>query len=371
MSEAVRQTLVIVGIIPISWILLKLIFKKSIMFKFSFITVSFTLLVSYSSMMHVILGGYSQFIITPLNILLGVIVYMYINKLLRVPLEKSIHQVKELSEGKLDNDLIASVSFDEIGLLNNSIMNLTNTLKEVITDVNLHSHSLLGASSHVSSASQQLSHGANEQASSIEEVSSTMEQISANIEQNTSNAQQAENVSFAASKSIVMVAEKAQKAVEANKAIFEKITLINDIAFQTNLLALNAAVEAARAGEHGRGFAVVAAEVRKLAENSKKAAAEIVGLAQLGLKVSEEAGTLLFQTIPQIENTSKLIAEIAAASIEQNNGTGQVNSAIQQLNGVTQQNAAASEQFATNAEELSAQALQLQNSISFFKIAQN
>lgn len=103
-------------------------------------------------------------------------------------------------------------------------------------------------------------------------------------------------------------------AVDANKDIANKISIITDIAFQTNILALNAAVEAARAGEHGKGFAVVAAEVRKLAERSKLAADEIVTLAQKGLDLSQGAGKVMEEVLPKIQNTTKLVQEITAAS---------------------------------------------------------
>lgn len=157
------------------------------------------------------------------------------------------------------------------------------------------------------------------------------------------------------------------QTVGAMKQVAEKISIIEEIARKTDLLALNAAVEAARAGEHGKGFAVVASEVRKLAERSQTAAAEISRLTRDGVQTAEAAGGLLSKLVPDIQKTAELVREIAATSNEQSTGANQVNKAIQHLDQVVQQNSAASEEMASTAEELSEQAEVLQSSISFFK----
>jgi len=155
-------------------------------------------------------------------------------------------------------------------------------------------------------SSQQMSEGATEQASSAEEVSSSMEEMAASIQQNTENARETEKISRKAAKDIEETSKAVGETVNSMKTIADKISIIGEIARQTNLLALNAAVEAARAGDHGRGFAVVAAEVRKLAERSQQAAAEIDAVSKSSVEIAQKSGKMLNEIVPDIRKTPTL-----------------------------------------------------------------
>ena len=242
-------------------------------------------------------------------------------------------------------------------------------LSQVVTEVNGSAEALAGASEEVSATAQSLSQAASEQAAGVEETSASMEQMTASISQNTENAKITDGMATKAATEATEGGEAVKATVVAMKQIAQKIGIIDDIAYQTNLLALNAAIEAARAGEHGKGFAVVAAEVRKLAERSQIAAQEIGTVASSSVELAEKAGRLLDTIVPNIRKTSDLVQEITAASEEQSSGVGQINGAVTQLSQTTQQNASSSEELAATAEEMSGQAEQLQQAMSFFKLA--
>ncbi len=287
------------------------------------------------------------------SILLFIIINTFISKSITKGIKLSVDFAEDISSGDLTKNLHLNRK-DEIGQLVKALQNMKVRLQCIIAEV-------LSGANQISSASQMLSAGASEQAASTEEVSSSMEQMIANIEQNTENASQTEIIANKAAKEISIGNTSVLQTVKSMQEVAEKISIIEEIAEKTDLLAINAAIEAARAGEHGKGFAVVAMEIRKLAERSQSAAADINSMSRSSVKVSKEAGDKMTDIVPEIEKTSSLVQEIAAASKEQAAGADQVNSALQQLNQTNQTTA-------SNAEELAAQAEILKDAVAFFKV---
>jgi methyl-accepting chemotaxis protein len=217
----------------------------------------------------------------------------------------------------------------------------------------------------------EMSQGVSEQAASSEEATTSIREMATAIRQTAENAGQTERIAADTAQNAIEGGRVVTETVAAMKDIAERITIIDEIAYQTNLLALNASIEAARAGQHGRGFAVVATEVRKLAERSAVASKEIGDLSRTSVQLAEKAGKLLERIVPDIQRTANLVGEISVASRQQSGGTEQLDRAIQQLDKVTQQNAASAEELSATAEELSGQAKSLQDSVAFFRIAED
>jgi methyl-accepting chemotaxis protein len=354
---------------PLSAILLRKNFGKSIL-----VTTGFWICVAmiFDCVLFYYVGklGYVHlFWAVPISTLFIVIVFEILKKKIKKPLVASVMKLKEISLGnlnfKIDQKLLDQN--DELGLLSNGINDLINNLDKVLGDIRLNSENIASASVNLDSASRQISETTNVQAASIEELSSSMEEMVSNVEQSKDNSQQTEKIAQLSAEGIREVASSSEKSLNSVRTITEKIEIINDIAFQTNILALNAAVEAARAGEQGKGFAVVAGEVRKLAERSNEAANQIFDLSKETLHLTEQAVIKLNSIVPEIEKTAKLVQEITASGLEQNNGAVQINLTIQQFNQVSQRNALSSEELATSAMDLANWAKRLKELIAYFK----
>ena len=300
-----------------------------------------------------------------LLILAVILIRWYTNMTIK-PIEKIEGHISKISNGDLTN-YVDVESNDEIGRMAQNLNTMTAQLKDIINGIITGAETIYAGSNEMSGVSQMMNDGASKQSAATEEVSTAIEEMAATISQNNDNANATEKIAENALQNIRLTDDASHKSMEAMKDIAQKISIIDEIAFQTNILALNAAVEAARAGEQGKGFAVVAAEVRKLAERSSKAAAEIDSVSHSAVAVSENAAELLKNIVPDIEKTTELVREIAASCNQQTSGIDQINKSMQQLSEVTQQYAASAEEMASTSENLAAQGTTLKESVAYFK----
>jgi len=181
------------------------------------------------------------------------------------------------------------------------------------------------------------------------------------------------------------IASRILALAEQAQAIGDIITTVNDISEQTHMLALNASIEASRAGEHGRGFAVVAAEVKALADQSKKATAQVrqilgqIQKATQGAVMTTEEGTksvsaatrVVLQTGGTIQTLGDLLgqasltaAQISASANQQATGIGQIRQAMRDVSQATQQTLTSTRQTEKAMQDLNGMGQKLKGLLS-------
>jgi methyl-accepting chemotaxis protein len=306
--------------------------------------------------------------------LLALAIAWRLSRMVLLPVSDLSRASCALAEGNLSIELAATettaqgeIVGDEISQMSANFSVLVDRLKQTIGNAVRFAEVLAVASQQVSTSSLSLSQGNSQQAASVGETTASLEEMSASITQNADSTRKMERIAAKGATDAAESGRAVAETMKAMRAIAQKVSSIEEIAYQTNLLALNAAIEAARAGEHGKSFAVVAAEVRRLAERSKAAAKEVGGLAGVSVAVAQRSAELIEDLVPSIKNTADLVQEMAASSGEQSSGIAQINRAMLLVDQVTQRNAAASEELAATAEEMAAQAQSLQQMLSFFR----
>jgi methyl-accepting chemotaxis protein len=310
-------------------------------------------------------------------------------------------------------DLSSTVSHkgdDEIGELSQAFNNMLSNLRRLIRQIANNSEQVAASSEelHASAdecakAAEQVSYtvvgvaaGAEKQVTATSETTHSVQQMAAALQQVAVNAQSVSAISqktaetaVSGAKDIINAVQQMQsisttvnesstvvkKLGQRSQEIGQIVDVISGIANQTNLLALNAAIEAARAGDQGRGFAVVAEEVRKLAEQSGKAAERIARLIReiqgetdravismetgtkevsVGADVVNRAGASFESIQKAIQNVVAQVQEITAVTSQMATNSGQIVKAIEHVEQIARESAGSTQTISAASEEQNA-----------------
>jgi len=267
----------------------------------------------------------------------------------------------------------------ETARVGQAINHLMEKFRSIISDATRSSENIADASNALSASSKQVNQSSAAQADAASTVAAAVEEVSVSVSETAANARSAgeivEKSRAGTEGALVVMTETVQnvngiaaliresdtnvgRLDESSKRIGGITQVIREVADQTNLLALNAAIEAARAGEQGRGFAVVADEVRKLAERTSKATAEIAAIigdiqSHIGKTVTgmRQANTQVGKSLELVGRTETALHRIGDDSREVASNVQNIVDAIREQDAAIQQVAVNIEKIAQMSEE--------------------
>lgn len=257
-------------------------------------------------------------------------------------------------------------------------------IRRIARQMNASASAIAASTIEITTTIEQQERTTMQQASSVNQTTTTMDELAASSRQ---SAEQAEASAAGARQVLLLVDGRTQEGQFSQSSLREKVgdiaaqilhlseqtnqigtisTLVSDLASQTNMLALNAAVEAVRAGENGKGFAVVAAEIRKLADQSKRSA-EKINVLVVDIQKSTNSTVMVTgegtKTVEKIVDAIRTIAvngqQISLTSNQQAIAVQQVVEAMNSLNIAARETASGISQIKVGTQRLNDAAQEL------------
>ncbi|MDR0490675.1 MAG: methyl-accepting chemotaxis protein [Oscillospiraceae bacterium] len=334
-------------------------------------------------------------------VVFALIIALTLSRSISKPLNRIVSLAKRAGDGDLT---IKSTDFgyegrDEMGSMVSALADMVQSQSSTMTNIVKIAEDLAGGANNLSAISEETNASMEEIKASISQAKILSESNGAALEESNAGVEEmsagADTVARSATDSAAFIAQttdasnnaidtvrnvisgmhdvdknakesegKIQQLVLSVENVSSFVSVITGIADQTNLLALNAAIEAARAGEVGRGFAVVAEEVRKLAEESARAAQNVNGIikelqtgAQESIKATTEAGHLLASTL---EHAEEALKELNGAMDQIN----KANDSIQNIAAIAEEQAASSKEVAQAIDNATKASLNIIGTIS-------